>query len=190
MQAFLGLVQPPPRARVVDLGGTEYVWRTIEHDFFVTLVNLPGGGAEKPTPRFRCVEGDACALGAIFEDGEFDVVFSNSTIEHVGDATRRAAFAREVRRIGRGYWVQTPSDRCPIEVHTGVPFYWRLPTSWRGRLHRKWARTLPGWYRMIAETRVLALGEMQRLFPDGEIYRERRFGFEKSYALYCPFAER
>ena len=34
-------------------------------------------------------------------DGAFDIVFSNSVIEHVGDAASQARFAREVMRVGR-----------------------------------------------------------------------------------------
>ena len=181
MQAFVRLVNPPRNARIVDLGGTEYVWQTIEHDFFVTLVNLPGDGAQVSDPtRFCRVEADACALDDVFASGEFDVAFSNSTIEHVGDEERQAAFAYQVHRVAQAYWVQTPSGRCPIEAHTGVPYYWRLPAWMRARMHHNWQRKLPGWYRMISGTRVLSLARMQALFPDGQVYRERRYGFEKS----------
>ena len=43
---------------------------------------------------------------------------------------------------------------------------------------------------MIRETRVLPEGPLRKRFPDGEYYRERRFGFEKSYSVYRLFAPR
>lgn len=188
MRAFLRLVEPPSGALIVDLGGTEHVWNTIDHDFRVTLVNLPGTRISVSDPsRYATVHADACELDGVFADGVFDVAFSNSTIEHVGDEGRQERFAYHVRRIARAYWVQTPSDGFPIEAHTGVPFYWHLPQSMRNRLHGKWQRVLPGWYRMLAEMRVLSLPRMQELFPDGFTYRERLFGSEKSYSMYRPY---
>jgi hypothetical protein len=105
-------------------------------------------------------------------------------IEHVGDEERQAAFAREVRRVGRAYWVQTPSDRFPLEAHTGVPFYWSLSEASRTRLIARWRRQTPDWAYAIEHTRVLDVGRMRALFPDGELFVERKFGLKKSYTLY------
>jgi len=43
-----------------------------------------------------------------FDDGAFDLAYSSSVIEHV-EPERRAAFAGEVRRVARGFFVQTPA---------------------------------------------------------------------------------
>jgi hypothetical protein len=133
------------------------------------------------------VEGDACDLGSVFADGTFDIVFSNSVVEHVGDHERRAAFAREVRRLGRAYWVQTPSDRFPIEAHTGVPYYFRLPEFARKALERRWHQKLPAWTDFIRGTCVVSRGEMLDLFPGAELYVEKKLLLEKSYACYLPW---
>jgi hypothetical protein len=185
MRAMMRLVRLPDDARVVDLGGSEYNWRLFPHNLHVTLVNLPDWDQKVSDPaRFAVVGADACDLRDIFADRSFDFAFSNSTIEHVGDARRQEAFAAEVRRLAPAYWVQTPSSRCPIEAHTGVPFYWSLPAGIRRGLMRRWERDLPGWAEMVKETRILNRRRMQELFPDGRLYRERRFGVEKSYSLY------
>lgn len=170
---------------MVDLGGTPYFWNLLDGGFEVTLVNLPGSemtGAH--LENFTLIQGDACDLRGVFADGAFDFVFSNSVIEHVGDESRQEAFAREVRRLAPAYWVQTPSDRFPLEVHTGIPYYWRLPESTRRWLHRRWERDLPAWFEMIRETRVLSRKRMQELFPDSQMYIERWMGVEKSYSAY------
>ena len=55
-----------------------------------------------------------------FEDGEFDLAYSSSVIEHIPVA-RRAAFAAEVRRVARGWYVQTPALSFPVEPHALLP---------------------------------------------------------------------
>lgn len=169
MVRVLGL---PADARIIDLGGTEYLWRLFDHQFEVTLVNIRKPGRNSQSKRnFIRVEADACDLHEI-EDQSFDLAFSNSVIEHVGDERRQAMFASEVRRIGRSYWVQTPSSRALIEAHSGIPLYWKLPSALHGYSERR-------------DLRVLTLERMQTLFPASSVFRETLLGLEKSYAVYC-----
>lgn len=190
MQEFLDRLKPKRGARILDLGGSPEIWRLTPERFELTLVNLPGGmdrlAGAQPEARgdHTIVWADACDLRGIFGDNSFDLVFSNSVIEHVGDETRRRAFAREVKRLAPSYWVQTPSPRFPIEPHTGVPFYFQLPAPLRERLMERWREALPAWAEMIEETTVLSEEEMRALFPGGEIFRERALGLEKSISLY------
>jgi ubiquinone/menaquinone biosynthesis C-methylase UbiE len=185
MQRMIELVQPPSHARILDLGGITYMWQLLDHSFGVTLVNLPGANPKwSDDRRYTYVEADACNLQNVFDDGSFDLVFSNSTIEHVGADDRQRHFAREVRRLGTGYWVQTPSSKCILEVHTGVPFYWHLPTAIIDRLHRSWKSKLPAWFDFISETRVISRQRMLELFPDASLYLERVAAFEKSYSVF------
>jgi hypothetical protein len=180
-------LQIPPRARIVDLGGSEFNWKLIDHDYHVTLVNLPGFNPPPSDPdRFTRIEADACNLKDVFEDMSFDAAFSNSTIEHVGDESRQELLAGEIQRLAPAWWVQTPSSRFPIEIHTGVPFYWSLPEGMRERLLLRWSKSLPGWSNMIRETRVLSRRRMETLFPGAQVYIERKFGLEKSYSFYRP----
>jgi hypothetical protein len=196
MAEFVERIAPRDGARILDLGGSPEIWRLLEGRYDVTLVNLPGGmeklaGAE-PERRsdHSVVWADACDLRDVFADGAFDVVFSNSVIEHVGDASRRRAFAREVRRLAPAYWVQTPSPRFPIEPHTGVPYFFRLPRQARERLLARWRESLPLYAEMVDGTTVVTREEMQSLFPDARVYSERVLGFEKSYSFYRTSAAR
>ena len=50
------------------------------------------------------VQGDACAGGF----GKFDLVFSNSVLEHLGGHGRRRQFADVVHESAPEWWVQTP----------------------------------------------------------------------------------
>ncbi len=188
MRQFLALVKPPKKAKIIDLGGLPTMWQWFDHDFDVTLVNLPGMYTTiGKFGNLTFVEGDATDLSNIFANQSFDVVFSNSVIEHVGDEEKQAAFANEALRLGRGYWVQTPSNHWPLEPHSGVFFYWQLPQSVREHLHRSWEKELPLWTDMVRGTRVLSKDRMTELFPDSSLYIERKFLLEKSYTVYRPF---
>lgn len=186
-RTFLQLMNPPENAKILDLGGSSYTWKMVPHQFRVTIVNLDKDEMEPPTEQFSFIQGDATNLRQKFADQSFDVVFSNSVIEHVGDEAKQAAFALEVQRIGKAYWIQTPSDRFPVEIHTGIPFYWNLPPSVQNRLKQRWRKLYPKWTDMIEETRVLSRRRMQALFPEAEVFTERKLLLEKSYAFYRPF---
>jgi Methyltransferase domain len=188
MQDMLRLLKLPPRARIVELGGTEANWKLIDHDFHITLVNLPGGNPPVSDPKvFESLEGDACDLKGMFADNSFDVAFSNSVIEHVGPEDRQAQFASEVRRLAPAYWVQTPSPLFPLEAHTRIPFYWQRSPKSRQAILDRWAQRVPVWTEMLRDTRVLSAKRMQELFPDGQLYQEKVFGIEKSNAMYKPY---
>ncbi len=164
------------------------MWNLFDHDFEVTLVNLPASVSNiQGMANLSVLPGDACDLSGVVADEQYDVAFSNSTIEHVGGPERQAAFADSVRRVARAYWVQTPSSRFPVEAHCGVPFYWQLPRRLRERLLRRWRARLPGWTEVMAGTTVLTRARMMELFPDALIFTERRWGFEKSYGAYRSY---
>jgi len=173
------------RMSVLDLGGQPMIWDGVSCTLDITILNLPGIAMADYSSRhsIRYVEGDACAADA-YGHRSFDLVFSNSVIEHVGDAGKRAAFAHEVRRLGRSYWVQTPSKWFPIEAHCGMPFWWFYPQWLRAHLIERWRGKLPAWTEMVEGTTVLTRGELERLFPEAAIWVERWFGMPKSYVAY------
>jgi hypothetical protein len=186
MQLFERLMSPGPQSRILDLGGTLAVWSYIRQPLEITIFNLPGrADASIPTHhRVTLVEGDACAT-LPYSDGEFDIVFSNSVIEHVGAEDRQAAFAANARRVGRSYYVQTPGPWFPIEAHTGMPFWWFYPEPLRRRILTVWHTKMPAWSDAIADTRVLTHGRMAALFPGATIYTEWLAGLPKSYTAYA-----
>lgn len=62
-----------------------------------------------------------------FKDNEFDVVFSNAVIEHVGNKEEQKRFISEVLRVARLFFLTTPNRWFPIEFHTAIPFLHYLP---------------------------------------------------------------
>jgi hypothetical protein len=171
--------------RVIDLGGTCAIWEFVEAPLEITIVNLPGVDVRKPAQtrhRFHFVAGDATALH--FPDDHFDLVFSNSVIEHVGGEQKELAFACEVRRLAPAYYVQTPSIWFPLEPHTGIPFWWAMPQSTRNRILARWKSRLPAWTEMVEGTTVISRKKLQAYFPDGKLVTERIAGIPKSYSVY------
>jgi hypothetical protein len=195
MESLMRMLRIRPGTRVLDLGGSPSIWESMSVPLDITILNLPGGimsheldsiSTRTSIHTFHLVEGDACNAHQ-FPDRSFDLVFSNSVIEHVGPREKQEALAREVVRLGKSYWVQTPSAWFPIEAHTGLPFYWFYPEQVRAWLLHRSQRKLPAWWtEYISTTRVLSRRRMAELFPDARIRVESLFGFPKSYIAYSP----
>lgn len=140
--------------RVLDLGGTAAAWQAAPvQPGHVTVLNLH---EEQPTDRgwMSCVIGDACSPPPTIRSGDFDLVYSNSVIEHLGGHARRRAFADLVRTLAPHHWVQTPNRYFPIEPHWLWPGFQFLPVRSRSFLCRKWS---VGWYSLPAATHAEAV---------------------------------
>jgi SAM-dependent methyltransferase len=159
-------------ARVLDVGCGALGLRGLEPELDITGVDL----APRPDYPGPFVQGDAAA-GLPFADNEFDLVYCSSVIEHVPPA-RRAAFAAELRRVGRGWFVQTPAFSFPIEPHALLPFAHWLPVSLRRPYWRLGAAG--AW----EEIELLRRGEMEQLF--GPARAERLGALAKSWVCVSP----
>ena len=170
---------------ILDLGGQPAIWDGVAEKLDITILNLPGIAHEAYATHHNIeyIEGDACNIEGL-GGRRFDIIFSNSVIEHVGDASYRGDFAREVRRLGSAYWIQTPSKFFPIEAHNGMPFWWFYPPALRGFLIERWREKLPDWTRMVEGTDIVTKAELQGLFPEASIQVERFFGLPKSYIAF------
>jgi hypothetical protein len=173
--------------RVLDVGGVPDTWRTLEQPFHVTLLNTPRTKGELAGTG-AWVAGDGRCLP--FRDQSFDIVFSNSVIEHVGDRDSQRQFAREIARVGRAYWVQTPNRWFLVESHLLTPFIHWLPRRVQRALlpFSVWglqSRADPDRRRYyfehyLAEIRLLGYAELHALFPGAKVIRERVWGLTKS----------
>ena len=123
-----------------------------------------------------------------YADGEFEIAYSSSVIEHLNQWEDQERFARELRRVGRSIYVQTPNRWFPIEPHFGGLFAHWLPAPLR-RVLMPWL-SVRGWLHsadgidnreLLEEVRLLSFREMQALFADCEIVRERFLGLTKSF---------
>ncbi len=183
-----------PETHILDVGGLPDYWQALPVQPRVTLLNMPRAESELPAGE-RWVAGDGKCLP--FADRSFDIVFSNSVIEHVGDATSQRQFAREVARVGRGYWIQTPNRRFPVEQHLLTPFIHWLPQRCQRALVPHctvWGALAPAspdrrrfyFDHYLAEIRLLDSRELQSLFPGARLIRERFLGLTKSLIAMRP----
>jgi SAM-dependent methyltransferase len=171
-ERFFATTRLPPDARVVDVGCGALGLRAWEPQLDITGVDL----APRPEYPGPFVQADAAA-GLPFADGAFDLVYCSSVIEHVPRA-RREAFAAEVRRVGRGWYVQTPAWSFPVEPHALLPFaHWLPPRArrpyWRLGAAGEWE-----------EIELLRRGEVEALF--GPASPERVGPLVKSWVCVRP----
>ncbi len=179
-QEFTRVVRPTPGMKVLDVGGQPGIWDHIETPLKITFLNLSEelSGPYESHHDMEFIVGDGCDMSQ-YQEGDFDLVFSNSVIEHVGGYEKREMFASEIRRISKHYWIQTPSKFFPVEAHCGMPFWWYYPDWLRKFLIKRWDKNVPAWSAMVKSTTLVEEREIRSLFPEGRIFREWFF-FPKS----------
>jgi len=188
------LATVPRPARLLDIGGTQTWWDTIGAEGLrdITIVLLNPTAQQVTQPGFEAVVGDGRALA--MPDRSFDVVFSNSVIEHVGDLADQQRMAAEIQRVGRRYYVQTPNRWFPIEPHFVFPGFQFLPLAVRTELLMRFRL---GWFpkiatreearRVASSIRLLTEPELRVLFPGGTLHRESFAGLTKSLIVVGGF---
>jgi hypothetical protein len=175
---------------VLDLGGTAEAWRRAPvKPRKVVVLNLTEPGTSDD-PSVIPVTGDACtarpSLAAKGVDQAFDVVYSNSLLEHVGGHAKRLDVAGEVAALAPYHWIQTPNRYFPVEPHWLFPGMQFLPVRMRTRIAERWSlsHTPPDSFEAAQEavqwTELISVSELRSYFPDSEIYKERLAGMTKS----------
>lgn len=184
---FLKAFELAETTTILDVGGYPHDWYDLPVASRITLLNID---APPPSEEMRSnltfVAGDGRHLP--FADKSFDIVYSNSVIEHLPQFEDQRRFADEVRRVGHSVYVQTPNRSFVIEPHFIGPHLPGLPREWQRRLFR--FCSVRGWLRhrdhadfdeLFDQVRLLSHREMQTLFPDCDILREKLLGLTKSF---------
>ncbi|WP_242904289.1 class I SAM-dependent methyltransferase [Actinomadura terrae] len=171
---------------VIDLGGTAEAWRRAPvRPASVHIVNLEKPPEDLPS-WLRSDHADACELPAEILAGSYDLVISNSVVEHVGGHARRQMFADAVHRLADRHWIQTPYRYFPVEPHWVCPGMQFLPAAARATVARHWplVHTPPAdraeALRSVLEVELLSRTEMRAYFPRSVILPERVAGLTKS----------
>lgn len=138
-------------ARLLDVGyeGREYhslsnsLEKLYPYPERITALGLPQDNREFRTrhPEVRIVTYDGGRFP--FADKEFDAVWSNAVLEHVGNRESQVRFVSELLRVGKIAFFTTPNRYFPIEVHTLTPLLHWLPQKvfdiWVHLTGRPWA---------------------------------------------------
>jgi SAM-dependent methyltransferase len=171
-EQLFALTGAGPHTRIVDVGCGRLGLRRHEPDLDITGVDVTA----RPDYPGSFVVADVLD-GLPFADGEYDLAYCSSVIEHVAPGDR-VAFAREVRRVARGWFVQTPAFSFPVEPHALLPAAHWLPA----RIRRPyWRLGVAGAWEDIA---LLRRAEMTELF--GEPVAERVGPLVKSWVSVHP----
>ena len=175
---------------VLDLGGTVEAWlRAPLRPRSVTVLNLEEPGTSTD-PRLVPVTGDACEARRVLSgagiEPRFDLVFSNSLIEHVGGHARRLAVAAEVAALAPWHWVQTPNRYFPVEPHWLFPGMQFLPVGAKASVATWWplshtpARSREEGLEEVLWTELIGAHELRAYFPGSQVFRETVCGLTKS----------
>lgn len=185
------------KVSILDVGGREAYWKSIPDDFLVkhavriTILNLPCDLVGEESRFFTYAVGDACDLSE-YPDNSFDIVHSNSVIEHVGNWEKIKAFANETRRLAPELFVQTPYFWFPIEPHfVKLGHHW-LPKPLRASMwmwckmgQRGRAKDIDeAMTKLDDEPYLLDMRMFRFLFPDCRIIKEKFFLLTKSMVAF------
>jgi hypothetical protein len=190
---FRSLVDGLPKpVTILDVGGSLPVWERLNfgdrQDVQITILNTEDQVNEYQTSysNISFVVGDARDLRQ-YADRQFDLVHSNSVIEHVGGIDDMRRMAEEIRRVGKRYFVQTPNRYFPIEPHFVFPMFQFLPFNVQVYLVQHFDL---GWFSRIPERqeaeeavqgiRLISRGQLELFFPEAEVIEERFAGLTKS----------
>jgi len=189
---FLEKIQDIERpVMILDVGGEVDFWDSMDlenrAEFKITILNVQIRNAHRRD--FILIKGDGRDMHQ-FADKSFDLVFSNATIEHLPSFSDQTRMAREIKRVGKKYFVQTPNRYFPIEPHFIFPFFQFCPhrlqiymlTHFNMGFFTKTNRAQAE--EVTNNIRLLTQSELKILFPKAKIYKEKVCGLTKSFTAY------
>jgi hypothetical protein len=168
--------------RVLDLGGSPDYWAKAPiRPASVRCVNLDPNDVSQDPSWIEYVVADACER----QPGDYDLVVSNSCIEHVGGHERRLRFSETVHSAADRHWVQTPYRFFPIEPHWLFPGFQFLPTSAQMKISRTWPlspirSTADSAWADVSGVELLSITDVRGYFSGSTIWFERWSGAVKS----------
>jgi hypothetical protein len=198
---FSDLLHPSPEDKILDLGGGDgsHMASIVSFRENVYLADISSTDLAKAKQTYGFHHTVLLNESGVlpFADGQFDIVFCSSVLEHAtgpksgmesfqsdrdfrGVALRhQSLLANEIQRVAKRFFVQTPYKYFLIESHTllPVPFLF-LPR----RLQVKIIESTNNWWikQTIPDFNLLTHRDMQAMFPGAEIHEEKLFGLTKS----------
>jgi len=119
-----------------------------------------------------------------FDDRQFDWVFSNAVIEHVGDDDAQLKFLNEMLRVGKNVFFTTPNKFFPVETHTHVPFL-----HWNDRLFYAWCERTQR-YVSKENLYLFSFGRLRNIVKSSdavkaEFRKNRLLGWPMTFTVVC-----
>jgi hypothetical protein len=171
---------------VCDLGGSRHFWEASGlRPGSLVILNISDASTQS-------VSGEFANASIVLYD-EYDLLLSNSVIEHVSPA-KRASLCAEMRRVAKQIYLQTPAWEFPLEPHFAFPFLHWLPHT-LGRMLvlispfclLSKPRRVDAWA-YFDEINLLRRSELKALFPSATVEKETFALLPKSHLVFwvCP----
>jgi SAM-dependent methyltransferase len=168
---FLELLHPKANATILNVGATGTV-TGLREQFeckYGYLQQITGGGPsfeetsdyQRRFPAVTPIVFDGCALP--FANKSFDIVYSNAVLEHLPEPNDVVRFAREVQRVGRGWFITTPNFWYPIEPHYHLPLVQLLPADAQRKLVTALGKT------PYDHLHLMRKSDLRQLFPTSHV---------------------
>ena len=176
---------------ILDIGGSEIFWKNLnfhnDNNIHIKVLNITDTKTNYSNIEFIC--GDALDLN-MYKDNIFDIVFSNSMIEHLYSKEKQMKVTKDIIRIGRYHYIQTPNKFFFMEPHYLLPYFQFFPRKikyiilTRTKLSRfkYWEKSMAKQY--LEEIRLISEHEMKIFFPDSILLKENFFGLTKSFTAH------
>jgi hypothetical protein len=166
---------------ILDLGGTLFFWERLglanSKKIKVVVLNL--FQQTSPFTNMECVVGNVTDLNT-FPKRNFDIVFSNSVIEHLFSYENQQKMATNIMSVSKRVFIQTPNYYFPIEPHFMFPCFQYLSKKLKMYLVSHFSL---GSYPVMSDDKVAeeAVEEIKLLRPKQMrlLFPTLNIGFEK-----------
>jgi hypothetical protein len=179
---------------IIDLGGTFEMWQrwgiSCQHSLQITLVNHH----ERDKSHTREVAGADFIKEEILDMRDlssdylrqFDLVFSNSALEHLGSRREQEEVSKRIIDCGRPYFIGVPDRFSPIDPHFAnplVPFFAAYPRKVQAALlivnrfgSGSRSRTFLEAQDRLKFYNPISRSRLRALFPNAEVVRQSILG--------------
>jgi len=152
------------------------------YSYYTGLAIESMDGMEEAYPGSRFVTYDGRIFP--FANDDFDILFSNAVIEHVGNFDSQLLFLNEMLRVSKNVFFTTPNKWFPVEVHTSVPLL-----HWSDDLFFKWCKA-SGKYYTKDNLNLLNYGKIKQLLAlsnavKWRIVPNKLMGLNMTYSIFC-----
>jgi hypothetical protein len=190
------IIKEKGSCRILDVGGEDQYWNLNEAfinenraKLKIILMNLDQAKHGRQYDLYEYRYGDA-TTDVSYRNNDFDMIHSNSVIEHVGSWPSICNMANLIQNSKKPYYLQTPNFWFPFEPHFRfIGFQW-LPKAWQASLLVKFSLGFFGKCKTYGEAmynvdsiNLLTANQMRELFPKAKIVKERLFGLTKSFIV-------
>jgi hypothetical protein len=127
VRRFIETFHIDEKTKILDLGGEPYFWQNFPIKCKIYCLNIHE--MKSGLDNIITIRYDGNNIP--FPNKYFDIVHSNSVIEHVGCFNSQMHFSKEIQRAAKNFWVQVPYCYFFWEPHDFFPFFQFMPSNFK-----------------------------------------------------------